>query len=152
VNTNFCVIITIALLTFLLASFQTNLVQGQQATKTGKSYQLIVYLDGAHVGNTIGDNFKIVVYNSDNETILSAKPLIEFSDPHQKISPKNGYPIEYELGQRPDQIKVCAQQEYSLNGKGYLHNDCYNIKQSNDKTYWYTIFDYAQIDGFEGSN
>jgi hypothetical protein len=36
-----------------------------------------------------------------------------------------------------------------LNGTTYLHNDCYPIKQNVQKTYWYTIFDYGEIDGFE---
>jgi hypothetical protein len=45
---------------------------------------------------------------------------------------------------------VCAQQDYSLNGKSYIHDDCYPIKQNIQKTYWYTIFDYGEIDGFEG--
>jgi hypothetical protein len=122
-----------------------------QDSKTN-SYQLIVYLDDASPQNVIGDNFKILVYNSENETILSAKPNIDFNDDHQKISPKDGYPIIQQAGQNPDDIRVCAQQDYVLNSKSYLHDDCYPIKQNIQKTYWYTIFDYGQIDGFEGGD
>jgi hypothetical protein len=127
-------------------------INSKDAAKTGKSYQLIVYLDGASQKNSIGDNFKIVVYNSDNETILSAKPTIDFNDNHQKISPKNGYPINYAAGANPKDFRVCAQQEYSSNGRTYLHDDCYPIKQNVQKTYWYTIFDYGEIDGFGGGD
>ncbi len=117
--------------------------------KSKKSYQLIIYLDNASTQNVIGDNFKILVYNSNNEPILSAKPNIDFNDDHQKISPPNGYPIIYQSGQYPKDIRVCAQQEYQLNGTTYLHNDCYPIIQNVQKTYWYTTFDYGEIDGFE---
>ncbi len=47
---------------------------------------------------------------------------------------------------------VCAQQEYQLNRTTYLHNDCYPIKQNVQKTYWYTIFDYGEIDWFEADS
>jgi hypothetical protein len=117
--------------------------------KSKKSYQLIIYLDNASPQNVIGDNFKILVYNSNNEPILSAKPNIDFNDDHQKISPRNGYPIIYQSGQYPKEINVCAQQEYQLNGTTNLHNDCYPIIQNVQKTYWYTTFDYAEIDGIE---
>jgi hypothetical protein len=39
-----------------------------------------------------------------------------------------------------------------LNGTTNLHNDCYRIKQNVQKTYWYTIFDYGEIDGFEADS
>jgi micrococcal nuclease len=117
--------------------------------KQKESYQLIVYLDGAYKGNKIGDNFKIVVYDSNNKTILSAQPTIDFNDNHQKISPRKGYPIIYERGQNPEDIRVCAQQENMLNGSSNLHDDCYPIKQNLQKTYWYSTFDYEQIDGIE---
>jgi hypothetical protein len=117
--------------------------------KSKNSYQLIIYLDNASPQNVIGDNFNILVYNSNSEPILSAKPNIDFNDDHQKISPPNGYPIIYQSGQYPKDIRVCAQQEYQLNGTTYLHNDCYPIIQNVQKTYWYTIFDYREIDGFE---
>ena len=120
--------------------------------KSKKSYQLIIYLDNASPQNAIGDNFKILVYNSNNEPILSAKPNIDFNDDHQKISPPKGYPIIYQSGQYPKDIRVCAQQEYQLNGTTNLHNDCYPIKQNVQKTYWYTIFDYGEIDGFEADS
>jgi hypothetical protein len=119
---------------------------------TVKWYQLIIYLDNASPQNAIGDNFKILVYNSDNEPILTAKPNIDFNEDHQKISPPNGYPIIYQSGQYPKDIRVCAQQEYQLNGTTYLHNDCYPIIQNVQKTYWYTIFDYGEIDGFEADS
>jgi hypothetical protein len=125
--------------------------QAQSAdSKQMESYRLIVYLDGVSQQNAIRDNFKIVVYNSDNDTILSAKPNIDFNDNHQKISPKSGYTIKGKLGEHPNQITVCAQQEYELNGKKLAHDNCYPIKQNVQKTYWYTIFDYGQIDAFEG--
>jgi beta-glucosidase len=125
--------------------------QAQSAdSKQMESYRLIIYLDGVSQQNAIRDNFKIVVYNSDNDTILSAKPNIDFNDNHQKISPKSGYTIKGKLGEHPNQITVCAQQEYELNGKKLAHDNCYPIKQNVQKTYWYTIFDYGQIDAFEG--
>ena len=68
----------------------------------------------------------------------------------KKSHQRNGYPIIQQAGQNPDDIRVCAQQDYVLNGKSYLHDDCCPIRQNNDKTYWYTILDYGQIDGFEG--
>jgi DNA-binding beta-propeller fold protein YncE len=121
-------------------------------TKSKNSYQLIVYLDDASPQNAIGDDFNIVVYNTKNQTVLSAKPNIDFNDNHQKISPRNGYPIIDKTGQQPKDIRVCAQQEYTSNGKNYLHEDCYPIKQNIQKTYWYSIFDYGEIDGFEGND
>lgn len=115
--------------------------------KSKKSYQLIIYLDNASSHNAIGGNFKILVYNSNNEPILSAKPNIDFNDDHQKISPPKGYPIIYQSGQYPKDISVCAQQERQMSNTTKLHDDCYPIKQNVQKTYWYTIFDYGEIDG-----
>jgi len=120
-------------------------------SKSKKSYQLIIYLDNASPQNTIGDNFKIIIYNSNNEPILSANPNIDFNDNHQKISPPKGYPIISRSGQHPGDIKVCAQQQYQVNGTNNLHNDCYPIKQNSQKTYWYTIFDYGNIDGADSN-
>ena len=117
--------------------------------KSKKSYQLIIYLDNASPQNVIGDNFKIAVFNSNNESILFAKPNIDFNDDHQKISPPKGYQITLQSGQYPEDIRVCAQQEYQLNGTANSHSDCYPIKQNVQKTYWYTIFDYGEIDAFE---
>jgi hypothetical protein len=139
------VVLSAGMLTGLTA---TGMSLGQTAFAE-KSYQLIIYLDNASPQNAIGDNFKILVYNSNDEPILSAKPNIDFKEDHQKISPSNGYPIFYQSGQFPKDIRVCAQQEYELNDTTYLHNDCYPIIQNVQKTYWYTIFDYAEIDGFE---
>ena len=107
--------------------------------KSKKSYQLIIYLDNASPQNVIGDNFKIAVFNSNNESILSAKPNIDFNEDHQKISPPSGYPIAYQSGQYPEDIRVCAQQEYQLNGTTNSRRDCYPIKQNIQKTYSYTI-------------
>lgn len=126
-------------------SNETNHVDRKQK----ESYQLIVYLDGAYQGNKIGNNFKIVVYNPQNKIILSAKATIDFNDNHQKILPRKGYPIIYELGQNPEDIRVCAQQEYTLNGTSQLHDDCYPIKQNIQKTNWHTLFDYQEIDGYQ---
>ena len=66
-----------------------------------KSYKLIVYLDGAVEPNNLG-SFKVVVYNSDNNTILSEKVTPDFSDDHQKISPSSGYKIT-DKEKRPSQ-------------------------------------------------
>jgi hypothetical protein len=66
--------------------------------KSKKSYQLVIYLDNASPQNVIGDNFKILVYNSNNKPILSVKPNIDFDDDHQKISPPKGYPIIHQSG------------------------------------------------------
>ena len=118
-------------------------------TEAKKSYKLIVYLDGAYKGSSIGNHFNIVVYNSNSKIILSAKPKIDFNDGHQKISPKSGYSISDKNGQHPSQIEVCAQQKYAQDGRTYTHDDCYNIQQNKAKTYWYTIFDFGKIDGFE---
>jgi hypothetical protein len=62
------------------------------------------------------------------------------------------YLYSFNQGQRTDDIRVCAQQEYSLNSKSHVHDDCYPIKQNVQKTYLYSIFDYGQIDGFEGAH
>lgn len=125
---------------------------GFNVTEAGKSYRLIVYLDNAYEQNVIGDNFKIVVYNSNNNTILSEEPNIDFKDTHQKISPKNGYTLEDKSDQHPTQIKVCAQQSFEVNKQVYLHNDCSLIRENDDATYWYTIFEYGEIDGFEAED
>lgn len=45
---------------------------------------------------------------------------------------------------------VCAQQDFTDGGKKKTHDDCFKTKQNIAKTYWYTIFDYPLIEGFEG--
>jgi len=110
-----------------------------------------VYLDGAFEPNNL-HSFKIVVYNSDHKTILSKKVTPDFTDSHQKISPRAGYKITDKSKQHPSQIDVCAQQSFSDNGKTKTHDDCFSIKQNKAKTYWYTIFDYPLIEGFEGDD
>jgi hypothetical protein len=147
-NTKYVLMFVVLSAEMLTGLTATGMSLGQTAFAE-KSYQLIIYLDNASPQNAIGDNFKILVYNSNDEPILSAKPNIDFKDDHQKISPPNGYPIFYQSGQFPKDIRVCAQQEYQLNDTTYLHNDCYPIIQNVQKTYWYTIFDYGEIDGFE---
>jgi hypothetical protein len=124
---------------------------GHTAEAKTKSYQLIVYLDGAFEPNNL-HSFKIVVYNSDHKKILSDKVTPDFSDSHQKISPKSGYKITDKSKQHPSQIKVCAQQDFTDGGKKKTHDDCFKIKQNIAKTYWYTIFDYPLIEGFEGGD
>jgi hypothetical protein len=116
-----------------------------------KSYQLIVYLDGAFEPNNL-HSFKIVVYNSDHNKIISDKVTPDFSDSHQRISPRSGYKITDKSKQHPSQIKVCAQQGFSDGGNARTHNDCFKIKQNKAKIYWYTIFDYPLIEGFEGDD
>jgi len=68
-----------------------------------------------------------------------AQPTIDFNDDHQKISPRKGYPIMYELGQYPEDIRVCIQQENTLNGKSNIHDDCYPIKQNRENLLVYDI-------------
>jgi hypothetical protein len=92
------------------------------------------------------------VYNSDHNKIISDKVTPNFSDSHQKISPRSGYKITDKSKQHPSQIKVCAQQDFSVDGKKRTHDDCFNIKQNKANTYWYTIFDYPPIEGFEGDD
>lgn len=116
-----------------------------------KSYQLIVYLDDAFKPNHL-PSFKIVVYNSDHKTILSKKVTPDFTDSHQKISPRKGYTITDKSKQHPSQIDVCARQSFTDNGKKKNHDDCFPIQQNNAKTYWYTIFDYPLIEAFEGGD
>lgn len=124
---------------------------GHTAEAKSKSYQLIVYLDGAFEPNNL-HSFKIVVYNSDHKKVLSDKVTPDFGDSHQKISPKSGYKITDKSKQHPSQIKVCAQQDFTDGGKKKTHDDCFKIKQNIAKTYWYTIFDYPLIEGFEADN
>ena len=121
----------------------------QQVAAAKKSYKLIVYLDGAFKPNNL-PSFKVVVYNSDHKKILSDKVTPNFSDSHQKISPKSGYKIVDKAKQHPSQIEVCAQQVFSIDSKAQTHDDCFDIKQNKAKTYWYSIFDYPLLEGFEG--
>jgi hypothetical protein len=116
-----------------------------------KSYQLIAYLDDAFKPNNL-PSFKVVVYNSDHKNILSDKVTPDFTDDHQKISPRSGYKITDKSKQHPSQIDVCAQQTFTDNGKKKIHDDCFPIQQNKAKTYWYTIFNYPLIEGFEGGD
>src|SRR6476659_5818442 len=101
---------------------------GHYAEAKTKSYQLIVYLDGAFEPNNL-HSFKVVVYNSDHNKIISDKVTPDFSDSHQKISPISGYKIIDKSKQPPSQIEVCAQQDFSFDGKAQTHDDCFKIKQ-----------------------
>ncbi len=85
------------------------------------------------------------MFNSNHKKIISDKVTPDLSDFHQKISPKSGYIITDKSGQHSSQIKVCAGQPAS----GGEHTDCFNIKQNKVKTYWYSVFDYPLIEGFE---
>jgi hypothetical protein len=107
-----------------------------------------VYLDNAFMPNHL-PSFKVIVYNSDYKQILSEKVTPDFTDTHQTISPKSGYTIEDKSKQHPSQIKVCAQESYSENGKIKTHDDCFPIQQDKAKTYWYTTIDYPLIEEFE---
>jgi hypothetical protein len=102
-----------------LTSAAFEICTGQIAEGMTKSYRLIVYLDGAFEPNNL-HSFKIVVYNSDHKKILSDKVTPDFTDSHQKISPKSGYKIEDKSKQHPGQIDVCAQQGYSKHRIIYL--------------------------------
>jgi hypothetical protein len=118
-------------------------------TEARKSYRLVIYLDDSYESNVIGDNFTIVIYNSHHKEILSAKPKINFTDDHQKISPKKGFSFTDKSGQHPNEIAVCAQQEYAVEDETRTHDDCYIVKQNKAKSYWYSTFEYGEIDGFE---
>ena len=123
-------------------------LSGQMVEAKTKSYQLTVYLDNAFMPNHL-PSFKVVVYNSDERQILSEKVTPDFTDARQTISPEPGYEIAYKSKQHPSQIKVCAQESYSENGKIKRHDDCFPIQQDKAKTYWYTIIDYPLIEEFE---
>jgi hypothetical protein len=124
------------------------ILSGQMVEAKTKSYKLTVYLDNAFTPNHL-PSFKVAVYDSDGKKILSEKVMPDFTDTHQTISPELGYEIADKSKQHPNQIKVCAQESYSENGKTKTHDDCFPIQQDNSKTYWYTIFDYPLIEEFE---
>jgi predicted RND superfamily exporter protein len=142
----------ISLITIIAAMLLTGVtmvtLSGQMVEAKTKSYQLTVYLDNAFKPNHL-PSFKVVVYNSDDKQILSEKVTPDFTDTHQTISPEPGYEIAYKSKQYPSQIKVCAQESYSENGKIKIHDDCFPIQQDKAKTYWYTIIDYPLIEEFE---
>lgn len=132
----------------LLTGVTSVTLSGQIVEAKTKSYQLTVYLDNAFMPNNL-PSFKVVVYNFDHKKILSEKVTPDFTDTHQTISPISGYKIADKSKQHPSQIKVCAQESFSENGKTKTHDDCFPIQQNKEKTYWYTIFDYPLIEGFE---
>jgi predicted RND superfamily exporter protein len=142
----------ISLITIIAAMLLTGVtmvtLSGQMVEAKTKSYQLTVYLDNAFKPNHL-PSFKVVVYNSDDKQILSEKVTPDFTDTHQTISPEPGYEIAYKSKQYPSQIKVCAQESYSENGKIKIHDDCFPIQQDKEKSYWYTIIDYPLIEEFE---
>jgi predicted RND superfamily exporter protein len=142
----------ISLITIIAAMLLTGVtmvtLSVQMVEAKTKSYQLTVYLDNAFKPNHL-PSFKVVVYNSDDKQILSEKVTPDFTDTHQTISPEPGYEIAYKSKQYPSQIKVCAQESYSENGKIKTHDDCFPIQQDKAKTYWYTIIDYPLIEEFE---
>jgi hypothetical protein len=110
------------------------------------TYKLVVYLDGAFDPNNL-HSFNVTVYSSDHKNMISDKITPDFSDNHQKIGT---YEIMDKAKQHPNQIKVCAQQGYGLDGKLLTHDDCFKIKQNKAKTYYYTTFDYPLLEGYEG--
>lgn len=142
----------ISLITIIAAMLLTGVtfatLSGQMVEAKTKSYQLTVYLDNAFMPNHL-PSFKVVVYNLDDKQILSEKVTPDFTDTHQTISPEPGYEIAYKSKQYPSQIKVCAQESYSENGKIKTHDDCFPIQQDKAKTYWYSIIDYPLIEEFE---
>ena len=139
----------IILMGFVILLFSTHVSGNADVTGSGKSYRLVVYLDDAYEDNLIGNNFTIVVYDSHHDEILSSGPKINFTDDHQIISPKEGFNITSKVGQRPSEITVCAQQEYSIEDEMHFNDDCYPVKENKSKAYWYTTFEYGEIDGFE---
>ena len=58
--------------------YSSGLAYGHTAEAKTKSYQLIVYLDGASEPNNL-QSFKIVVCNSDNKKVFSDKVTPDFS-------------------------------------------------------------------------
>jgi hypothetical protein len=139
----------IAIIAAMLLNGVTSVtLSGQIVEAKTKSYQLTVYLDNAFMPNNL-PSFKVVVYNFDHKKILSEKVTPDFTDTHQTISPISGYKIADKSKQHPSQIKVCAQESFSENGKTKTHDDCFPIQQDKAKNYWYTIFDYPLIEGFE---
>jgi hypothetical protein len=122
-------------------------LSGQMVEAKTRSYQLTVYLDNAFTPNHL-PSFKVVVYDSDGKKILSEKVMPDFTDTHQTISPESGYEIADKSKQHPNQIKVCAQETYSENGKTKTHDDCFPIQQD-AQTQWYATFDYPLIEEFE---
>jgi hypothetical protein len=145
INLGTSLIIIIAAM--LLTGLTSIILLGQIVEAKTKSYQLTVYLDNAFMPNNL-PSFKVVVHNFEHKKILSEKVTPDFTDTHQTISPKSGYKIADKSKQHPSQIKVCAQESYSENGKTKTHDDCFPIQQDNANT-WYTIFDYPLIEGFE---
>jgi hypothetical protein len=139
----------IALIALVIFLFSTHVSGEANVTESAKSYRLVVYLDDAYESNLIGGNFTIVVYNSHHDKILSAIPKINFTDNHQIISPNEGINFISKNGQRPNEITVCAQQEYAVEDETHFHDDCYPVKESESKAYWYSTFEYGEIDGFE---
>jgi hypothetical protein len=146
INLRISLIAIIAAILLTGVTFVT--LSGQIVEAKTKSYQLTVYLDNAFMPNNL-PSFKVVVYNFDHKNILSEKVTPDFTDTHQTISPISGYKIVDKSKQHPSQIKVCAQESFSENGKTKTHDDCFPIQQNKEKTYWYTIFDYPLIEGFE---
>jgi hypothetical protein len=132
----------------LLIAVTSVTLSGQAVEAKTESYQLTVYLDNAFMPNH-RPSFKIIVYDSDHKEILSEKVTPDFTDTHQTLSPISGYKIEDKSKQHPNQIKVCAQESYSENGKTKTHDDCFPIQQDNAKAHWYVIFDYPSIEEFE---
>ena len=141
--------LVIALIGLVTLLFSTHVSGETNVPESGKSYRLVVYLNDAYEDNLIGNNFTIVVYNSHHEQILSAKPTINFTDNHQIISQKEDFNFTSKSGQRPNEITVCAQQEYAVEDEMHFHDDCYPVKENKSKAYWYTTFEYGEIDGFE---
>jgi hypothetical protein len=89
-----------------------------------KSHQLRVYFDNTFTPNHI-PSFKLVVYDSDGKKIVSERAMPDFTDTHQMIRPELCYKIADKSNQHPNQIKICAQESYSENGK----NKSIKIKQ-----------------------
>ena len=146
VDLKISIIVIIAAMLLNGVTFVT--LSGQAVQAKTKSYQLIVNLDNAFMPNH-RPSFKIIVYDSDHKEILSEKVTPDFTDTHQTISPISGYKIEDKSKQHPGQIKVCAQESYSENGKTKTHDDCFPIQQDNAKPQWYVTFDYPLIEEFE---
>jgi hypothetical protein len=146
VDLKISVIVIIAAM--LLTAVTSVTLSGQAVEAKTESYQLTVYLDNAFMPNH-RPSFKIIIYDSDHKEILSEKVTPDFTDTHQTISPISGYKIEDKPKQHPSQIKVCAQESYSENGKTKTHDDCFPIQQDNAKTQWYATFDYPLIEEFE---
>ena len=73
-----CCYLSVLVVVPISGLYSPGLAYGPTAEAKTKSYQLIVYLDGAFEPNNL-HSFKIVVYNSDDKKLLSDNVTPDFS-------------------------------------------------------------------------